>query len=61
MRKDEIDAFVDAMEDMGDEWSPEDVERVYGKKSLEDALADRRNDLMTVAGFIGNLLNLGRK
>ena len=57
--KDEIDSFIDEMSDMGDEWQPEDVERVYGDKSLEDALADRRHDLTWLGGIIGTLLNHG--
>ena len=59
MRKDEIDSFIDEMSDMGDEWQPEDVERVYGDKSLEDALADRRHDMTWLGGIIGTLLNHG--
>lgn len=57
MRKDEIAAFIDAMEDMGDEWEEEDVERVYGDKTLEEALEDRRSDLSWLGNIIGNLFN----
>lgn len=57
MRCDEIDSFIDAMEDFGDQWEPEDVERVYGDKTLEEALDDRRHDLLWLGGIIGTLLN----
>ena len=57
MRKDEINAFIEAMEDMGDDWEPEDVERVYGDKSLEEALEDRRGDINWLGGIIGHLFN----
>lgn len=59
MRRDEIDSFIDAMNDIDDQWEPEDVERVYGNKSLEDALADRRHDLTWLGVIIGTLLNHG--
>ena len=57
MRCDEIDSFIDAMEDFGDQWEPEDVERVYGDKTLEEALDVRRHDLLWLGGIIGTLLN----
>ncbi len=59
MRRDEIDSFIDAMEDFGDSWEPEDVERVYGNMSREEALEDRRHDLLWLGGIIGTLLNAG--
>ena len=45
--------------DLGDDWEAEDVERVYGDMSLEDALADRRNDIGWLGGIIGMILNRG--
>ena len=59
MRRDEIDSFIDAMGDFGDDWEPEDVERVYGNMSLEEALEDRRHDLLWLGGIIGTLFNAG--
>ena len=47
------------MGDFGDDWEPEDVERVYGNMSLEEALEDRRHDLLWLGGIIGTLFNAG--
>lgn len=55
----DVKAFIEAMHDMGDDWEAEDVERVYGDKTLEEALADRRNDMASFANIIGTVLNLG--
>ena len=57
MRKDEVLTFIEAMKDLGAQWKEEDVERVYGTMSLEDALAIRRGDLIRLAGILGNLVN----
>ncbi len=41
MTKVEIETFIERMEEIGDVWDEADVERVYGDRSLEDALIDR--------------------
>ena len=43
MNKSEIDEFIEQMEELGDEWNEEQVERVYGDMSLEDAITKRRS------------------
>lgn len=53
----EINTFIESMEEIGDLWEPEDVERVYGDQSLEDALADRMADMSAFASIIGTILN----
>ena len=53
----EINTFIERMEEIGDLWEPEDVERVYGDRSLEDALNDRMTDISTFANIIGTILN----
>lgn len=57
MTKDERQYFIDRMEEIGDVWEDEDVERVYGHMSLEDALKDRGGDIQTFANIIGTILN----
>ena len=42
MKKSEVNSFIEEMEEIGDVWEPEDVERVYGVSSLEEALEDRK-------------------
>ena len=41
------------MEEIGDEWEDDDVKRVYGKMSLQDALDDRMKDMQ----FFGNIVD----
>ena len=42
MNKSEIEFFIEEMGAIGDEWTESMVESVYGKYTLEDALADRK-------------------
>lgn len=53
----EINTFIERMEEMGDAWEPEDVKRVYGDKTLEEALADRMDTMSMFANIIGTILN----
>lgn len=54
----EIDEFIERMEEYGDIWDAEDVERVYGDKTLENALDDRIGSLTIGGNIINTLLNL---
>ena len=53
MSKEERQYFIDRMEEIGDEWEDDDVKRVYGKMSLQDALDDRMKDMQ----FFGNIVD----
>ena len=53
----EISTFIERMEEAGDIWNREDVERVYGNVSLEEALQDRMNDLHWFADIISKVIN----
>ena len=57
MKKSEINEFIERTEEFGDEWTQEQVEEVYGDRSLEDALADRRSLWGQHAANISALLN----
>ena len=57
MNKYEINEFIEKMEELGDIWEPEDVERCYGDWPLQDALDDRRSDIMWFGGIIGTIMN----
>ena len=50
-------AFIEEMESIGDEWTPEQVEDVYGDSSLDEALADRKASLGTFFDIIGKVIN----
>lgn len=57
MKKGEINAFIEEMEEIGDRWEPEDVERVYRDTSLEVALSSRKSELGSFFDNIGKILN----
>ena len=57
MSKREIREFIRLMAQIGDEWEEEDVERVYGHMSLQEALADRRASLGMFFDAIGRVIN----
>ena len=45
MNKQEINEFIEKMKEVGDVWTEEQVNDVYGDSSFEDALADRQSSL----------------
>ena len=57
MKKNDITKFIEEMEEIGDEWTPEQVEDVYGDSTLEEALADRKSSLGTFFDIIGKIVN----
>ena len=57
MKKKDVAAFIEDMKSIGDEWTPEQVEDVYGDSSLDEALADRRASLGTFFDIIGKVIN----
>ena len=61
MTKHEIATFIERMEEIGDIWEEADVERVYGDRSLEDALEDRMGDMMAFGKIIGTVISAGYK
>ena len=60
MTKREIEIFIEEMEAIGDEWTVEQVRRVYGSYTLEEALRARKSSLNGFFNIIGNILN-GKK
>lgn len=57
MTRNEIDAFIEEMEEIGDVWEPDDVERVYGDMTLADALDSRKSEMGTFFDIIAKVLN----
>lgn len=57
MTKAEISEFIERMEEIGDIWEEADVKRVYGKKSLQEALDDRMGDMNAFANIINMVVN----
>ena len=57
MTKQEIKHFIEKMTLVGDEWTEEQVNDVYGDFSLEDALADRKSTVNQLMNNIHEVLN----
>ena len=57
MDNNDISTFIERMEEAGDIWEREDVERVYGAISLEEAIHDRMNDLNWFADILSKVIN----
>lgn len=57
MKKKDIDTFIEEMESIGDEWTPEQVENVYGDSTLKEALADRKSSVGTFFDIIRKVIN----
>lgn len=55
MNKKEINTFIEKMESIGDLWTSEQVQKVYGDKSLEDALLDRKRSINM---HLDNIVNI---
>ena len=52
MNKQEINEFIEKMKEVGDVWTEEQVNDVYGASSFEDALADRQSSLDHGLGYL---------
>ena len=57
MKKKDIDTFIEEMESIGDEWTPEQVEDVYGDSTLKEALDDRKSSVNTFFNIIDKVVN----
>lgn len=57
MTTEEINTFIETMEEFGDVWIVERVKDVYGDNSLEEAINDRKAILAQFGSIIGTLLN----
>ena len=53
----EINTFIETMEEFGDIWTVEQVKDVYGKKTLEEAIADRQSSHAKFADIIRTVIN----
>lgn len=53
----EIKQFIEEMEKIGDIWEQEDVKRVYGQQTLDEALASRKSDMDMFFDIVGKVIN----
>ena len=57
MKKKDVERFIEEMEQIGDVWTPEQVENVYGDYTAEEALEDRKGNVGIFFDIIGTALN----
>ncbi len=57
MKKKDVAVFIEEMEEIGDVWTPEQVEDVYGDSTLEEALADRKASIGSFFDIIGKVIS----
>lgn len=57
MKKAEVNEFIEQMGAIGDEWTEEQVEEVYGNHSLEEALEDRKSSVGKMFDIIETVMN----
>lgn len=57
MKKSEIGEFIEAMKKVGDLWTEEQVELVYGNVEKDEAILDRQAGLGRVSGMMWNIIN----
>ena len=53
----EINEFIEQMQEIGDEWTVEQVKDVYGDRSLEEALQDRKSSVGMFMDNIAKIIN----
>ena len=56
MKKSEMEIFIEVMSAIGDDWTLEQVEEVYGDKSLDEALENRKSLLNMHLGNVASLI-----
>lgn len=57
MNKQENNEFIGKMEEVGDVWTEEQVNDVYGDSSFDDALADRQSSLDHMSDIISKVID----
>ena len=56
MKKRDVTEFIEEMETIGDDWTPEQVQDVYGECTLEEALTDRKKTLGSFFDIVGKVI-----
>ncbi|MCC8046571.1 MAG: hypothetical protein LIP12_13930 [Clostridiales bacterium] len=53
----ESEIFIETMKEFGDVWTSEQVMTVYGQKSLQEAIKERRSSLSKLMDIIAKFIN----
>ncbi len=56
MTKAEINTFIETMKEIGDKWSPDQVEEIYGDKTLDEALSSRQSQVSSFLNALGQAI-----
>lgn len=56
MTKSEINIFIETMKQIGDEWTPDQVQEIYGNKTLDEALSSRKKQVSTFLNALGQAI-----
>lgn len=57
MTTEEINTFIETMEEFGDNWTVDQVKEIYGDKSLEEAINDRKTSNAIFDSIISTVIN----
>lgn len=52
MKKEDIEAFIQIMKEIREDWTPEEVEEAYGDLTLREALDKRLSRMQTFWDFV---------
>lgn len=56
MTRTEINTFIETMSEIGDEWTPDQVEEIYGDMSLDEALSSRQAQVSSFLNALGQAI-----
>lgn len=56
MTRTEINTFIETMGEIGDEWTPDQVEEIYGDMSLDEALSSRQTQVSSFLNALGQAI-----
>ena len=57
MTENEINTFIETLEEIGDVWTPEQVKEVYGDYTLDAAIAERKSECSKLMDILGKAIN----
>ena len=56
MTRTEINTFIETMSEVGDEWTPDQVEEIYGDMPLDEALSSRQSQVSSFLNTLGQAI-----
>lgn len=56
MTRTEINTFIETMSEIGDEWTPDQVEEIYGDMPLDEVLSSRQAQVSSFLNALGQAI-----